>query len=244
MYTENPKTKGSGILCAIPQKGTCPNNCKDCFFQSGRSYLEPLDENLPNLPPDDLSWERVIRINDGNDSLNDINTVVESTINYKHKFYNTARKGIEKLPGPVVLTINPGPFTDVGFHKLEVIPDNLMFVRFRANMWNIDILDDAVKWYSERDRPIVLTFMAYHDIQDIPSEYRLHYIYRQRTSNPYYAITSQAWRSVMDKYWQNKWVYSCGRLEGEMGDTHCRFCGNCIREYFVTMERMHPFSEK
>jgi len=49
-YKENPKTKGSGILCAIPQTGRCPMQCSDCFFQSGRSFLEPLDENLPNMP--------------------------------------------------------------------------------------------------------------------------------------------------------------------------------------------------
>ncbi len=36
-YKENPKTKGSGIICAIPQKGICPSKCPDCFFQSVRS---------------------------------------------------------------------------------------------------------------------------------------------------------------------------------------------------------------
>ncbi len=49
-YKENPKTKGSGIICCIPQTGLCLMKCKDCFFQSGRSYLEPLEENLPNMP--------------------------------------------------------------------------------------------------------------------------------------------------------------------------------------------------
>ena len=44
----NPKTKGSGILTCIPQTGICPNNCEDCFFQGGRSYLEPLSKNLPD----------------------------------------------------------------------------------------------------------------------------------------------------------------------------------------------------
>jgi hypothetical protein len=39
-YIENPKTKGSGIVCAIPQPGVCPIGCEDCFFQSGRSFLE------------------------------------------------------------------------------------------------------------------------------------------------------------------------------------------------------------
>ena len=44
-YIENPKTKGSGIIACIPQKGLCPNKCEDCFFQSGRSYLEPLEHD-------------------------------------------------------------------------------------------------------------------------------------------------------------------------------------------------------
>ena len=65
-YIENPKTKGSGIISCIPQKGICPNTCEDCFFQSGRSYLEPLDENLPNLP-EEVDYQ-IVRVNDGNDS--------------------------------------------------------------------------------------------------------------------------------------------------------------------------------
>ena len=54
-YIENPKTKGSGIITCIPQEGICPMKCDDCFFQSGRSYLEPLDINLPNMPDLELT---------------------------------------------------------------------------------------------------------------------------------------------------------------------------------------------
>ena len=69
VYKENPKTKNSGILCCIPQTGKCPQGCEDCFFQSGRSYLEPLDENLPNMPTIEEAKNRLIRVNaDGNDS--------------------------------------------------------------------------------------------------------------------------------------------------------------------------------
>ena len=35
---------------------------------SGRSYLEPLDENVPNLPDVASALNRVVRVNDGNDS--------------------------------------------------------------------------------------------------------------------------------------------------------------------------------
>lgn len=237
MYKENPKTKGSGILCAIPQTGTCPNKCKDCFFQSGRSYLEPLEDNLPNMP--DRSHFSVFRINDGNDSNVLRNDVIDKTSHYPHKFYNTSILNLD-FPGPVALTINPGDMTDKSFYQVAKIPCNLMFVRFRCNTWNLALADEAIKYYSEREVPIVLTFMAYHDKESIPKlGYLEDYVERKRTLNSYWAITTRAWREVIQRYEDNKWVYSCGKIEGEKGDTHCRFCGNCLREYFATLVRMN-----
>ena len=145
MYLENPKTKGSGIICAIPQTGECPNKCPDCFFQSGRSYLEPLDENLPNMPSYEQSRGRIVRVNDGNDSNVDPDLVVQKTKIYEDAFFNTAiPKNLENFPGPVVLTINPGDMTDKDFYKLDTIPLNLMFIRFRTNTWNLDLLKQAI----------------------------------------------------------------------------------------------------
>lgn len=238
-YIENPKTKGSGILCAIPQTGTCPNGCKDCFFQSGRSYLEPLKDHLPNLPDiNDVSFQ-IIRVNDGNDSNVDYKTVVEATSGYRHKFFNTAIPKLNHFKSPVVLTVNPGKMTDHSFYTVQDIPKNLMFVRFRSNTWNTKLRDECVKFYSEREVPVVLTFMAYfNDTSDMPLSHAKNYIFRKRTSNDYHAITTDAWREVMGAYKDNKWVYSCGKIEGEDGDTHCARCGNCIREYFVTKSRM------
>jgi hypothetical protein len=240
-YKENPKTKGSGILCCIPQTGLCPNKCEDCFFQSGRSYLEPLADNLPNMPPVPDTIRRIIRVNDGNDSNVQMDTVMEETQLYSMRFYNTAiPKSIDQFNAPVVLTLNPGTMTDDDFHKVDTT-NNLMFVRFRTNMWNLPMLREAVHYYGEREIPIILTFMAYYDERSIPSLYRPHYTFRKRTLNSYHAITTASWRTVM-KYWQDskweKWVYSCGKIEGENGITACRFCGNCLREYFATMERM------
>jgi len=236
-YKENPKTKGSGIFCCIPQKGRCPNNCNDCFFQSGRSYLEPLDENLPNMPED--TENRIVRVNDGNDSNIHRNYVIAVTKGYKMKFYNTAiAVDLEEFDAPVVLTINPGKMTDVNFYKLEEIPKNLMFVRVRTNTWNlIDVVEPAIRYYSKRKVPIVLTFMAYFTTP-IKKGHENSYIFRKRTLNSYYAITTKAWEKVMKPYKYNQWVYSCGKIEGELGTTKCARCGNCIREYFVTLERM------
>ena len=237
-YKENPKTKGSGIVCAIPQTGICPNKCEDCFFQSGRSYLEPLEDNLPNLP-EKVDYQ-VVRVNDGNDSNVDYPTVVMRTHQYRHKFYNTAIPQNPDEAIPFVLTVNPGKDTDSTYYRWHQIPRNLMFVRFRTNTWNANIAAECIEHYSRLEVPIVLTFMAYFDTADgIPKAHREHYRFRKRTLNSYWAITTAAWRGIMIRFQDNKWVYSCGRIEGEKGDSHCRFCGNCLREYFATLTRMN-----
>lgn len=237
MYKENPKTKGSGIVCAIPQTGTCPNNCEDCFFQSGRSYLEPLADNLPNLPTE-VDYQ-IVRVNDGNDSNVNVAEVEMRTHQYLHKFYNTAIPVIPTPTVPFILTVNPEEKTDKKFWFLSTAK-NLMFVRFRVNTWNLDLCDKCVEYYTKKEVPIILTFMAYFNSADrIPEGHRDNYVFRKRTLNSYNAITTAAWRKVMQRYENNKWVHSCGKIEGELGDTHCRFCGNCIREYFATLTRMN-----
>lgn len=240
-YIVNPKTKGSGIIAAIPQTGLCPNKCEDCFFQSGRSYLEPLDKNLPNMPPVELAKRRVVRVNDGNDSNVKRDLVVKATKKYPFRFFNTAIPWeLEKFPGPVVLTLNPGKKTDNEFFILDPVPKNLMFVRVRTNTWNLPMVKKAVDYYTKRGVPVVLTFMAYFKTSSvaIPKGHKKDYVFRERTTNPYNAITTAAWRRVMKTFENNILVYSCGRIEGELGSTKCARCGNCLREYFVTLERL------
>lgn len=248
MYKENPKTKGSGIVCCIPQDTLCPIKCKDCFFQGGRSYLEPLIENLPNIP-ESVDFHNIVRVNDGNDSSIDIIRVLSSTSQFKMKFFNTSMPSrIHLFKDPVVLTINPAEKTDHSFHKIldhyKEVPKNLMFVRFRTNTWNLQILREAVQYYGDLQIPIVLTFMAYNEtINEMPMQHRNeNYITRKRTTNEYCAITTQTFRNIM-KYWQDtkyeQWIYSCGKIEGEIGVTSCSRCGNCVREYHNTMERIN-----
>ena len=239
MYIENPKTKGSGIVTAIPQKGLCPNRCEDCFFQSGRSYLEPLKENLPNIPV--RTEGRVVRVNDGNDS-NVQRETVENVVRvngWRDYFYNTAiPQRLEEFDAPVVLTVNPGKKTESGAYLLKDPPKNLMFVRFRTNTFNLRLADFVIKHYSVREVPIVLTFMAYFNMPVWFRADQPDYVFRKRTLNSYWAITTEAWEQVMKRYRLNCWVHSCGKIEGESGTTACRHCGNCLREYFATRERM------
>jgi len=235
-YIDNPKTKGSGIICCIPQSTKCPMNCKDCFFQSGRSYLEPLEENLPNIPELLSTLNRVVRVNDGNDSSIDRQAVSDGTYKFADKFYNTSNpENLESYIYPVVLTINPGTMTDTDFHRIEEPPKNLMFVRYRTNTWNFHVCESAVEWYSNRCVPIVLTFMAYHDLISLPTLHEHRYEWRERTINSYLAIKYEYYKNIMGQYGSNRWVYSCG-TEGV--ESRCRWCGNCLREYYATIERM------
>lgn len=235
LWKWNPKTMGSGIITCIPQKGLCPNKCEDCFFQSGRSYLEPLEENLPHVPTEELAEGRIVRMNDGNDSNHQRELVVETAKKYKDYFFNTASPyDLEGFGAPVVLTVNPTGITDTGHIHLEDIPDNLMFVRVRVNMWNLDdIVAPVVKHYTGKSVPVVFTFMAYYS-KKIPSLYDNCYEWKKRTLNSYYVLKQQYIDNIMNLYKENPYVYSCG-YKGKHG---CTFCGNCIREYYNTKERM------
>ena len=232
---ENPKTKGSGILCAIPQRGTCPLKCSDCFFQSGRSYLEPLDRNLPNLPSSEEATGRVVRMNDGNDSNNERSLVIRAAAQYNDVFFNTAiPKDLGSFPGPVVLTANPGKMTDGAVYLLPNPPPNLMFVRARVNSWNLHVVDEVVAHYTSKGFPVVLTFLAYYGTE-IPAEEFGKYEFKRRTLNSYWCLRDRYWDIVVDWYRDNPLVSTCGR------DSHtysCARCGVCLREYFATKGRI------
>ena len=232
---ENPKTKGSGILCAIPQRGTCPLKCSDCFFQSGRSYLEPLDRNLPNLPSPEEAEGRVIRMNDGNDSNNERSLVIKTATRYRDVFFNTAiPKDLGSFPCPVVLTANPGKMTDGAACLLSDPSANLMFVRVRTNTWNLHVVDEVVAHYTRKGFPVVLTFMAYYR-QEIPDHEKHKYEFKKRTLNSYWCIRDRYWDIIANWYRDNPLVYTCGR---DSRTYSCARCGVCLREYFVTKERL------
>ena len=228
MYIENPKTKGSGIKCVIPQNEPCRVGCDECFFSHGRSYLEPLKENLPNIPKAEPFT--VYRINDGNDSSVDLDVVLDVAKQFPMKFYNTCFVyNMKMFDAPVVLTVNGGRKTDLEFTKCE--DDRLMFVRFRANSWNFALARECIMWYAEKGIPVVMTWMAYHKEESIPKEYKSRYEREKRTINEYWCIKVDEWWRLMKNIWDSpygKWVKSCGTA-----DVHeCSLCGNCLMFYF------------
>jgi len=234
-WIENPKTKGSGMICCIPQKGPCPLKCADCFYNAGRSYLEPLEENTPHIPTPEMAKGRVVRMNDGWDSNLERELVEATAQQYYDYFFNTSiPKDLGSFSGPVVLTVNPGKLTDKGFHKLVDIPPNLMFVRVRTNLWNWNtVVVPAVEFYTGLHVPVVLTWMAYYETP-IPEEYLYAYVYCRRTINTYWCIETNIQEMTSREFKDNPYVHQCAYKNSHS----CVRCGNCLREYFATKERM------
>lgn len=238
-YVENPKTKGSGMLCCcIFQSGVCPAQCKDCLLQSDSFLPESLSGYFSNVPTVEMAEGRVVCASGGYDGASQPGLAAGGVRGFEMKFYNiSVPDGLEELDAPVILTVNPAAMTDTEAYLLETIPDNLMFVRIRTNTWNLPLVKKIVKHYSEREIPIVLTFAVYLETE-IPEKHGHYYVLRKKAPRSYCVIGMTAWERIVGRFVYNKWVYSCGGIDGVGKVIFCRHCGNCLREYFATMERL------
>lgn len=234
MYIENPKTKGSQIICCVPQRGRCTINCSDCFYQpnketgESRGYLGPHFEHSPNIPPLALTKNRIVRINDVNDSNNKRDLVISTAQQFLDKFFNTSiPHELEGFVYPVVLTTNPGSAEDTAlrYHQIYPVPKNLMFVRARVNSWNLPLIDQIVNHYSGYQVPVVLTFMAYYETP-IPPTHGAFYKVRPRTTNSYWVINPEVWDMVVERYRSNPYVFTCGADATKFACADCRNCEN------------------
>ena len=236
----NPKAQGSGIATCIPQAGRCPRGCNSCFFQENSFYI-PMDK-LPYIPNMDDVKGQIVRCNDGNDSFHKLKDVLKITSMYPDVFFNTSYPVADKFLRnkkllPVVVTVNPGgkeDMTDTDFHKLEYSP-NIMFVRFRKNLWNDKLCHECCSYYRDLGIPVVLTYMRYNTIDEIPEEYRRYYQESKHLLNTYYALSKEAAYSHFRQFqvdFEN--VFYCGSRHSSL----CKTCGNCIREYYATKERL------
>lgn len=229
MYKENPKMKGSGMLGCIPQQGPCPIGCEWCFFNE-RSYLDIMRET-PNMPGKEESEGRVVRVNDGGDSSVNWPLSLISTRDYKDKFYNTSQVDhLREFDAPIVLTVNPGKMTDEDFWIVsKEDAEKIMFVRFRVNTWNLELMDKCIRYYMGLDIPTVATPMAYPSLMPIPQEEIKFYEWGKRTLNDYWKLNMEGKKKVC--LGSPMGFYYC---EGE-----CKRCGNCLREYFRKKEELN-----
>ena len=226
MKDNNPKLKGTEIVDCIPQTDECPQKCPECFYNGGR-FFRSLD--TPLMPTEEEINTKIIRVNSGNDSNNQKKLVVEKTIDFPRKFYNTSIPKFN-LPGPVVFTCNGGKSG-----KLKLVEDigNLMFVRVRTNSWDKETTKKAIDYYLNKDVPVVLTFMRYYNGDLIPEEFKKDYKWEKHILNEYYCIKQEAIIKIMEEY-KGTGVRMCGTPY----NSTCIDCCNC--ELFILSNQYCP----
>lgn len=164
--------------------------------------------------------------NCGNDSNNQRALVIETAKRYKNFFFNTSICRFD-FPGPVVLTANP--HEEKSAHLVNMIPDNLMFVRLRTSATNLLHIDDAVTYYTLRGVPVVITFMSYYT-----NDPGVFYEWKVRHTNSYWCPTKEFMQSVMKRYHKNRLVSMCGSVD----ESYCKACRNCETYYIQTAKRL------
>lgn len=223
---QNPKLEGSMLVDCIPQVGNCPNECLECYYNGGGFFT---DKKTPLVPTLEEVGNKIVRVNSGHDSNLQKELVLRITEKYTNKFYNTSIPNFD-FPAPVVFTCNG---RDTDFSAMMVVRElkNLMEVRFRTNLWNLDLLDEVVSFYAGHGVPVTITFMRYTDLSNIPVKYRNHYEMRKSILNVYYHLSREKQREVVEKYpgpnegeFSQRMVGMCGTPDS----SYCRDCHRCI----------------
>jgi len=219
----NPKLEGSNLVDCVPQTGTCPMGCLECFYNSRDWYR---DRNIPQIPTLDEAKGKVVRVNSGNDSNIDRENVIKVASRYDDFFFNTSVPMFE-FPGPIVFTVN-GRGDDKSFLVSKKECKKFMFVRFRLNLWNLDEADKVVAHYTALGTPVVMTFMRYSDKKNIQPAHLRSYKWEKHILSEYYMLKKKKVVEVMGRWKENPLVKKCGSLESDF----CRDCGNCYNLYF------------
>lgn len=222
MLYKNPKLMGSKIVDAVPVAGKCPLDCPDCYGNRPGAFYAPLDEVI--LPSADETEGKVVRVNSRNDSNVHRAEVIRLTDGYQDRFFNTSIPDMD-FPAPVVFTCN-GRDIDGHFYRLEDI-SNLMFVRVKTNSWNLDLVDDVVRYYTYQRVPVVLTTMNYYTESLVKR--KEDYEWKVHVTNPYWRLKDSVWRDIWMRYISNGLVFSCGNTRS----TLCRDCHNCYWLYWA-----------
>jgi hypothetical protein len=249
----NPKQEGSNLWDCIPQKGPCPMNCSQCFYNRPGAFYAGME---PLVPTPEEVGDDIVRMNCGHDSNLEKELVIETAKKYKHFFFNTSIPKFD-FPGPVVFTANPKE------DKAALLPsykdgwnfDNLMFVRLRVSPTNLHFIENAVKSWTERQIPVVLTLMSYYDqtppdcerVDELSCCRQIHagwnsfsreviYTWRVRHVNSYWCPTKEFMNYILDRMKQigGRLVTICGTPDSN----YCRDCRNCEHFYFLTLRHL------
>lgn len=227
---ENPKMKGSNLRDCVPQKGPCPNDCNQCYYN--RWFYAGFE---PVVPTVEEAAGRIVRVNSGHDSNEDKEMVLEVTRKFPWRFYNTSQPELNFEGQPVVLTVNP---RENDYWIAMENTRHLMYVRFRVHTRNISMAYEVIDYYTERNVPVVLTFMRYFDESEIPA--REHYEERKHVSHTYWDIRPEHWWWVVDLLSKPRLVFTCGTPE----NPYCRDCGVCEILYWRKIVNLRQVMKK
>lgn len=222
MLYPNPKLVGSKIVDCVPVPGQCPLHCPDCFFNREGAWYAPMDEAI--MPTAEEAKGRIVRVNSGGDSNVRKRDVIALTQCYEDKFYNTSIADMD-FPAQVVFTCN-GRDIDDHFYKLDDV-SNVMFVRVKVNSWNLTLVDEAVRYYTSREIPVVLTFMRYYTESLVKR--KADYDWRKHILNSYWVLNDTIWREIWRRYRENALVFSCSSPRSSL----CKDCHNCYNLYMA-----------
>jgi hypothetical protein len=235
----NPKQEDTNLFDCVPQIGPCPVKCNQCFYNRPGAFYLPIDE--PSIPTPEEVGDGIVRMNCGNDSNNQRDLVIEAASQYKHASSTTSIPRFD-FPGPVVWTANACEEQPVRIPPalLSGIPDNLMFIRLRVSSTNLRNIKLAAEWFTEKQVPVVLTFMAYYEAEPKPpADVLAAWVGRATsgvcgTSTPTGARPPRSSATSWACSRENRLVSYCGSLEG----SYCRLCLNCETHYHQTVKRM------
>lgn len=220
----NPKLENSNLIDCIPQTGECPLKCEECFYNGGRFYRTL---NKPLIPSLGEAKNKIVRVNSGHDSNIQRELVIEQTKKYSNKFYNTSLPNFD-FPAPVVFTCNGRELL-----LIEEGLDNVMFVRVRTSIFQLEEVDIAVEHYLEKHKiPVVLTFMRYYNGSIIPKEYKNYFVFKKHILNSYWCHTVDAHLEILERY-KGKGVRMCGTPVS----SYCCDCRNCELLYWEFFKR-------
>lgn len=236
----NPKQAGSNLFDCIPQKGPCPNQCNQCYYNRPGAFYLPIERG--HFPSVKEVGNGIVRVNSGHDSNINRGYVIKSTEQYPKRFFNTSLPGLG-FPDPVVFTVNPREefraLLPEDFMCIEYVISKLMFVRIRVSSTNLGYVAQAAEEWGKIGVSVLLTFMRYYDVEEYNKQNSIFYENRKSIINEYWCPTPTFMCATLLFIRQfNPETRMCGTPES----SYCKDCNDCEFYYYVAKERMNNVS--
>ncbi len=233
----NPKQEGTNLWDCKSQKGLCPRNCNQCFYNHlGKDNDLVRNTIFPRV--EDVGEDGIMRVNSFHDSNLDKKQVIIDSHKYKKRFFNTSIPDFD-FPDPVVYTAN---CSEEEIVNLDFLQDKdlykLMFIRLRVSSTNLPLIHKATDIILEFcDVPIVWTLMKYYSANDLPDYDVEFYSLKKVLLHERYTPTSwfKEKLQIMINEFKNRRLTLCGTIFSEF----CKDCKNCETYYVQTKKRMN-----